>query len=216
MLYLLHFAVVAASVDIDGNRVPKGSEFSIRSDDPRASAWERNPRMKLLRRELLGTVDASASASAHAHRLVDALALAAGEFARAVSGLPDAEARALFAVWRDRNREIADPLNRAIESLDERGFFDEPEAPSAPEAPAEGVADPAPVSDPPAAPAPDDGDEWDILGGPDRAVLAALAADDDATLKAMHAAIKGSEIEVLPTKKAQREAIAAWLAANPG
>lgn len=224
MIYLLHFVVVAGSMDIDGNRVPKGSQFSIRSDDPRASAWEKSPRMKLTGRELIGTADPAASAASHAHRLIDALALAVGEFSRAVAGLPDAEARALYAVWRDRNDEIASPLNDAIESLYQWGEETAAEAPSEPEAPAAPVAAPAPAGDEIPAPAPA-GDGWDDLGddfgappvaGPDRAALAALVADDEATLKAMHAAIEGSAIEVATTKRAQREAIAAWLAANPG
>jgi len=223
MIYLLHFVVVAGSMDIDGNRVPKGSQFSIRSDDPRASAWEKSPRMKLTGRELIGFADPAASAASHAHRLIDALALAVGEFSRAVSGLPDAEARALYAVWRERNEEIARPLQDAIESLYQRGEEIAAEAPSEPEAPAAPVADPAPVADELPAPAPSPADGWDAIdddfaavAGPDRAALAALVADDEATLKAMHAAIEGSAIEVASTKRAQREAIAAWLAANPG
>lgn len=244
MLYLLHFTVIAASMDIDGNRVPRGSEFSIRSDDPRASAWEASPRMKLTGRELIGTTNPAASAASHAHRLIDALALAVREFSRAVEALPDAEAGALATVWTARSAgAIGRPIGDAIQSLIQRGFLaadkyddgddfdalppsgldDYPDADSEPEAPAAPVDDAPSVAAEIPAPAPG-GDGWDaidddfaaVASGPDRAALAALVGDDDATLKAMHGAIEGSAIEVATTKRAQREAIAAWLAANPG
>lgn len=235
MIYLLHFTVIAASMDIDGNRVSKGAQFSIRSDDPRASVWEKSPRMKLTGRELIGSANPAASAASHAHRLIDALALAVGEFSRAVQALPDAEAKALGVIWPARSPvAIGRPIGDAIQSLIQRGFLspdkyddrddrdDAPEAPSEPQAAPEAPADPAPVADEIPAPAPA-GDGWDAIdddfaavAGPDRAALAALVADDEATLKAMHAAIEGTEIEVCTTKRAQREAIAAWLAAHPG
>lgn len=210
MLYLLTFVVVAASVTIDGDRVPKGSTISLRSDDPRAAAWEASPRFRLTGRELIGSVSSEATAAASAHGIVDRLLAALGDVSAAVGALDEAGRAAMGQVWEARRVEVMgasecfDALDDLLPGLDD----DESEAP-------------APVvslDDPPFAPAPADDEGWDTpaAAASHHEVLAGLLADDDATLKGMHAAIDGLDIEVHPTKKAQREAIAAWLAANPG
>jgi hypothetical protein len=209
MLYLLTFVVVAASVTIDGERVPKGSVISLRSDDPRAAAWEASPRFRLTGRELIGSVSSEATSAAAAHGIVDRLLSALADVAAAVGALDEAGRAAMGEVWGTRRVEVHDAAD-VFDALDDLlpGPADEPEAP-------------APVvslDDPPFAPAPADDEGWDTpaAAASHHEVLAGLLADDDATLKLMHAAIEGLGIEVHPTKKAQREAIAAWLAANPG
>jgi len=231
MLYLLTFVVVAASVTIDGDRVPKGSVISLRSDDPRAAAWEASPRFKLTGRELIGSVSSEATAAASAHGIVDRLLAALGDVSAAVGALDDAGRAAMGQVWEARRAEVmgASDVFEALDDLLPEPSDDEFEAPvvtldgsplgSAPEAHA------VSIDDPPFAPPPADDDGWldeepkaeaPVSPAEDRAALDALVADDEATLKAMHAAIEGLLIEVHPTKKTQREAIASWLAAHPG
>lgn len=206
MLYLLHFVVIASSVTLDGNRIPKGAQISIRSNDPRAAEWEASPRWRLTGRELIGSVSSEATAAASAHAIVDRILAAFGDLSAAVGALDDAGRAAMAQVW-DARRDAVHDAGGVFHALDALlpGPGDEPQA--------ESVS----VSDPPFGPPPED-DGWADAKAPtfDRAALEALVADEESTLRAMTAAIEGLPIDAHPTKKAQREAISAFLAAHPG